>query len=283
VIVGAVVGLKRAIGWFESKALFGRTIVVTRARGQAAPFVRMLEGEGASVAHFPMIDIAPPESWESLDALIDDLASFDWIVFTSTNGVEYFFERLQHHGRDLRGLAGTKVAAVGETTAAALHVRGIIPDLVPAKFQASALLPLFDRRLEGIRFGIVRAAAGREELVTELRARGADVRLGIAYETRPTRGLGDQLGSLLGTGRLDVITFTSSSTVESFFEQLGPEDRERLLASVRLASIGPVTSATLRAHGAEPAIEAPEATMQSLTHAIVEHFRGRNAAAGRDQ
>ncbi len=273
VIVGRVVGLKGTIGWFESKPLFGRTVVVTRARGQASPFVRMLESEGATVAHFPMIEIAPPESWESLDALIDDLGSFSWLVFTSTNGVESFVERLQHHGRDLRALAGTKIAAVGETTAAVLHARGLIPDLVPEKFQASAMLPLFPETLAGVRIGIVRAAAGREELVSELRARGADVHIAVAYETRPTRGLGDQLGSLLGSGRLDVITFTSSSTVESFFDQLQPEDRERLLRNVRLASIGPVTSATLRAHGADAAIEAPEATIQSLTLAIVEFFR----------
>jgi uroporphyrinogen III methyltransferase/synthase len=275
VVVGRVVGLKETIGWFESKPLFGRTVVVTRARGQASPFLRMLEAEGATVAHFPMIEIAPPESWESLDALIAQLDGVGWIVFTSTNGVEAFFERLQHHGRDLRSLAGTNVAAVGETTAASLHARGIVPDLVPEKFQASALLPLFPEELHGTRIGIVRAAAGREELVNELRARGADVHLAIAYETRPTRGLGDQLGSLLGAGRLDVITFTSSSTVESFFAQLSAEDRKKVTETARMASIGPVTSATLREHGVEPAIEAPEATIQSLTHAIVEHFRKR--------
>ncbi len=227
VVVGRVVALKGTIGWFESKPLFGRTVVVTRARGQASPFVRILEGEGATVAHFPMIEIAPPESWESLDELIAELPSYSWLIFTSTNGVDHFFERLQHHGRDFRALAGTKIAAVGETTAAALHTRGIIPDLVPDKFQASALLPLFEERLDGIRIGIVRAAAGREELVSELRARGAAVHLAIAYETRPTRGLSDQLGSLLGSGRLDAITFTSSSTVDNFFGQLREEDGRR--------------------------------------------------------
>jgi uroporphyrinogen III methyltransferase / synthase len=272
-IVGRVVALKGTIGWFESKPLFGKTIVVTRARGQASPFVRMLEAEGATVAHFPMIEIAPPESWESLDGLIEELPSFSWLIFTSTNGADYFFERLQHHGRDLRALTGLKIAAVGETTAASLHAHGIIPDLVPEKFQASSLLPHFDARLEGVRIGIIRAAAGREELVMELRARGAAVHLAIAYETKPTRGLGDQLGSLLGSGRLDAITFTSSSTVDNFFDQLGDEDRKRVVGTVRIASIGPVTSATLRARGAEPTVEAPEATILSLTQALVEHFR----------
>jgi uroporphyrinogen III methyltransferase/synthase len=272
-IVGRVVALKGTIGWFESKPLFGRTIVVTRARGQASPFVRILEAEGATVAHFPMIEIGPPDSWESLDLLIEELPSFAWLIFTSTNGADHFFERLQHHGRDLRALTASKIAAVGETTAAALHARGIIPDLVPEKFQASALLPLFAERLEGVRIGIVRAASGREELVTELRARGAGVHLAVAYETKPTRGLSEQLGSLLGSGRLDVITFTSSSTVDNFFEQLRDEQKKKVIESVRLASIGPVTSATIRAHGAEPAIEAPEATIQSLTQALVEHFR----------
>ncbi|HVR42933.1 MAG TPA: uroporphyrinogen-III C-methyltransferase [Thermoanaerobaculia bacterium] len=272
IVVGGVVSLQQTIGWFESRPLFGRSFVVTRARAQASGLVRLLEGHGASVVQFPMIEISKPESWDSLDAAIERLTGYDWIVFSSANGVDAFFERLQHHGRDLRALTGTKIAAVGDATAASLHVRGIIPDLVPETFQSAALLPHFPAELAGMRIAVVRAASGREELITELRRRGAEVDLAVAYQTRPARGLRDQLGSMLGSGKIDAITFTSSSTVENFFEQLSEEERRNVIENVQLASIGPVTSQTLRSHGAEPSIEAPEATIPSLAEAIVEHF-----------
>ena len=273
IVVGRVVSLQETISWFESKPLFGKTIVVTRARAQASGLVRLLESEGANVVQFPMIEISPPESWESLDAVISDVNAYDWLIFSSVNGVEAFVERLRHHGRDLRALSKTKIAAVGEPTAAALHASGIIPDLVPEKFQSTALLPHFSERLKGHRFAVIRAASGRDELIQELKARGADVDLGIAYQTRATSGLRDQVGSMVGAGRIDAITFTSSSTVDNFFEQLSGEERARIIAEVRLASIGPVTSESLRAHGAPPAIEASEATIESLARALTDHFR----------
>ncbi|MGH9459515.1 MAG: uroporphyrinogen-III C-methyltransferase [Thermoanaerobaculia bacterium] len=276
VVVGQVVRLQSSIAWFESKPLFGRTVVVTRARSQAAGLARLLESEGASVVHFPMIEIGPPESWASLDAVIERAATYAWIIFTSANGVEAFFERLRHHGRDVRSLAAARIAAVGEATAGALHGHGIVPDLVPEKYQSSALAEHFQGHLEGARFAVVRAAAGRDELLDELRSRGATVDLGVAYETKPTRALRDQIGSMLGAGRLDAITFTSSSTVDNFFEQLSEDERKRVIENVSLASIGPVTSQTLRAHGAEPAIEAGEATVQALVQALVAFFRSRS-------
>lgn len=273
ILVGSVVELQPGMAWFESRPLFGRTVVVTRAKAQAGGLVRLLESEGANVVQFPMIEIVPPESWDSLDAILSRLPTYDWLIFTSTNGVDSFFERLRHHGRDMRALTRTRIAAVGEATAAALHARGILPDLVPEKFQASALLPHFPDSLEGLRVAVVRAEVGREELLGELRSRQATVDLGIAYRTRPSRGFREQVGSMLGSGRIDAITFTSSSTVESFFEQLGPDEKEQVLEHVLLASIGPVTSETLLAHGATATIEAPEATIQSLTAAIADHFR----------
>lgn len=283
VVVGRVVALQQAISWFESKPLFGRTIIVTRARPQATGLVRLLESEGATVVQFPMIEITRPESWESLDAILSELPAYQWLIFTSTNGVDSFFERLQHHGRDLRALTTTRIAAVGEATAASFHSRGIIPDLVPEKYQAAALLPNFAEKLDGERIGIIRAAAGREEVVDELRRRGAQVDLGVAYETRPARGFRDQVGSMLGSRKIDAITFTSSSTVDSFFEQLSDEERHRVIEEVRLASIGPVTSQTIRDRGAEPTIEAPEATIPALALALVEYFRsdrGRGETKG---
>lgn len=273
VVIGRVVELQQSISWFESKPLFGRTIVVTRARPQAGGLVRLLETDGATVVQFPMIEVTKPESWDSLDAILAELPDYQWLIFTSANGVDAFFDRLQHHGRDLRALTSTRIAAVGEATAGAFHSRGIIPDLVPEKYQAAALLPHFAEKLDGERIGIVRAAAGGDELIDELRQRGARVDVGAAYETRPTRGFRDQVGSMLGSRKIDAITFTSSSTVDNFFEQLSADERQRAIEEVSLASIGPVTSQTIRAHGAEPTIEAPEATVSSLAQAIVEHFR----------
>lgn len=272
VVIGSVVSLQETLSWFETRPLFGRAIVVTRARAQASGLVRLLEAEGATVIQFPVIEIARPDSWDSLDAVLGDLASYGWLVFSSTNGVDSFFDRLQHHGRDLRALSGSKIAAVGDSTAASLHARGILPDLVPETFQSSALLPHFPDSLGGVRIAIVRAATGREELVEELRRRGARVDLAAAYQTKPSRGLRDQLGPMLGSGRIDAITFTSSSTVDNFFDQISDEERQRVIGNVRLASIGPVTSESLRARGVEPTIEASEATIQSLSRALVEHF-----------
>ncbi|MFN2443191.1 MAG: uroporphyrinogen-III C-methyltransferase [Thermoanaerobaculia bacterium] len=271
-VVGEVVRLQESIGWFESKPLFGRTIVVTRARAQSSGLVKLLENEGASVVQFPMIEIRPPEEWASLDAVLDRVSSYEWIVFSSSNGVDAFFERLGHHGKDLRVLASCRIAAVGEATATSLHNRGIIPDLVPEKFQAAALIPHFPEDLTGVQIAIVRALSGKDDLLMELRHRGARVDLGVAYQTRPSRGLRDQLGSMLGSGRIDAITFTSASTVDNFFEQLTDDERKNVISNIRLASIGPVTSEALRSHGVRPAIEAPEATIHALKDALVERF-----------
>src|SRR5947209_8587503 len=142
IVVGDVVKLHDVINWFESKPLFGKRIVVTRAREQASELKRLFEESGATLIQYPTIEIAPPESLESLDRAVDE--RFDWIIFTSTNGVNAFFERLFAKSKDVRALAGTRIACVGETTAASLRARGIVPDLVPDKFMSTALIPRFD-------------------------------------------------------------------------------------------------------------------------------------------
>src|SRR5262249_33696856 len=158
------------------------------------------------------------------------IADYQWLIFTSSNGVDAFFDRLRHHGKDARCLAGVSVAAVGDATADDLRSRGIEPDLVPAKFQSTALLPLLDADQKGIRTAIVRAAQGREELADELRRRGGDVDLAIAYETRRVTTAAADLHDI------DIVTFTSGSTVDNFFEVL-PDPK--VLDGVLLASIGP--------------------------------------------
>ncbi len=258
IVVGDVVKLRETINWFETRPLFGKRIVVTRARGQASTLVQLLAASGAQVVEFPTIRIAPPASFESLDRVFRE--RWDWIIFTSTNGVAAFLDRMSG---DVRALSGTRIAAVGEATAADLRARGIKPDLIPDKFQSSALLPHFPADLNGVRMAIVRAAEGREELNEELRKRGADVHLAIAYRTIAAAGDVNELHDI------DVVTFTSSSTVDNFFAQLA--DRSVVQDAI-LASIGPMTSETIRKYGRPPDIEASKATVEELHDAVVDHF-----------
>ena len=260
IVVGDVVTLHDTINWFETKPLFGKRIVVTRAREQASDLKRLFQESGATVIEFPTIAIEPPESFESLDFAID--ARFDWIVFTSTNGVAAYFDHLFAKGRDVRSLAETRIACVGETTAAALRDRGIATDLVPEKFMSSALIPLFANDLHGTRMAVVRAAEGREEFVEEMRRRGADVHLATAYRTVPVAGNAEELHDI------DVITFTSASTVDNFFDAMNLD-----LNGILLASIGPTTSDAIRRHGRQPDIESPTAGIRALHDAVLGRVR----------
>lgn len=254
IIVGDVVKLHDTLNWFESRPLFGKRIVVTRAREQASELKRLLEDSGAEVVQYPTIEIVPPASWDSLDATIE--GRFDWLVFTSTNGVEAFFARLFAKGKDVRVLAGTKVAAVGQATAAELVARGIRPDVVPEKFLSIELLPLLPQDQRGMRTAVIRAEEGRNDLAEELRARGGDVHLAVAYRTIAAGGEHAELGDF------DIVTFTSASTVENFFARMTP-------GRALLASIGPTTSEAIRRHGREPDIEAKNATVQALHDAVI--------------
>jgi uroporphyrinogen III methyltransferase/synthase len=261
IVVGEVVKLHDVINWFECKPLFGKRIVVTRAREQASELKRLFEESGATVIQFPTIEIAPPESYDSLDRAIDE--RFDWLVFTSTNGVSAFFERLFAKGEDVRALAGLRIACVGETTAASLRARGIVPDLVPDKFMSTALIPHFDADLHRVRIAVIRAAEGRDEFIEEMRNRGAEVHLAVAYRTIPVAANADELHDI------DVVTFTSASTVDNFFAS-APS-----IEGALLASIGPTTSDALRKHGQQPDIESSTASIQALHDAVHAEARRR--------
>jgi uroporphyrinogen III methyltransferase/synthase len=266
IVVGDVVKLRDTINWFESKPLFGKRVVVTRAREQASEMKRMLEDSGADVLQFPTIEIAPPASWDSLDQAVD--GKFDWLVFTSINGVQFFFERLFAKGKDVRALAGTKIAAVGQVTANELRARGIAPDVVPERFISTELLPLLAEDQKGVRTAVVRAEEGRDELIEELRRRGGEVHLAVAYRTVAADNDLEELRSKLDD--LDVVTFTSASTVDNFFGKLTDTERRRVIDRAMLASIGAATSEAIRRYGKEPDVVAPKATIESLHDAVVE-------------
>ena len=269
IVVGEVVGLAESISWFETRPLFGRTVVVTRARAQASDLARLLQERGARVLEFPMIAIEEPEDWRSLDDLIAGLDTSDWLIFSSRNGVSYFFERMMHLGRDARALAGRKIAAVGEVTADALRERGIRPDLVPEKYQSTALLPHLPDDLQGSQIAIVRAEEGNDAFIRELEARGAGVTLGVAYRTVGSSEGSDELREMIAKGEIDVVTFTSGSTVAQFSRQVPtadsvPEGTPR----PRFVSIGPVTSEAMRSHGIAVDAEADEATIVALARSV---------------
>jgi uroporphyrinogen III methyltransferase/synthase len=256
IVVGDVVQLRERIRWFESRPLFGRRVVVTRAREQASDLKRLLEESGASVIEFPTIELVPPQSFASLAHILTNLRDYHWLIFTSSNGVEAFFARL---AGDARSLAHARVAAVGESTSAALRAHGITPDVVPEKFLSSALLPLLAADQRGVRTAVIRAEEGRDELLDELRKRGGEVDLGVAYRNQAVAG---DPAALAG---VDAITFTSASTVDNFFLALG----DAPIGDTKLISIGPMTSEALRRHGRAADGEAEPASVAALHDAVV--------------
>ncbi|MGD9763501.1 MAG: uroporphyrinogen-III C-methyltransferase [Candidatus Binatia bacterium] len=271
-VIGDVVRLRERLAWVERKPLFGRRIVVTRPRAQAGGFIDALTDAGADVLACPAIEIAPPESWAALDAAIERLEIYDWLVLTSVNGVAMFFGRLRARGRDVRALHRTRVAAVGSETAAAIGERGLVADLVPAEFRAEAVAEaLRAAGIGGARVLLPRAAVAREVLPAMLRDAGAMVDEVASYRT--VRGRADQaeLRGLLAARAIDLVTFTSSSTVTNFLALLGA-DAPALLAAVPAACIGPITADTARAAGLKVSIQPATYTTAALTGAIVRHF-----------
>jgi uroporphyrinogen III methyltransferase/synthase len=276
IVVGDVVKLRETINWFETRPLFGKRVVVTRAREQASEMKRLLEDSGAQVLQFPTIEIAPPESFDALDRAIG--TKYDWVVFTSSNGVKYYFDRLFANGRDVRALAGTKIAAVGQATAADLRARGLNPDVVPERFISTELLPLLPEDQRGLRTAVIRAEEGRDELITELRRRGGDVDLVVAYRTVAADYDLDALRELIASDSIDVVTFTSASTVDHFFEKLTADERTRVMKRAIFASIGETTSAAIRKYGRGPDVVASEATVAAVHEAVLLEVGGKVAA-----
>lgn len=270
VIVGDVVRMRQRIDWFESKPLFGRRIVVTRAREQSSDLKAALEEAGAVVLQFPTIEIVPPSSLASLDRVIEETGLYQWLIFTSQNGVRSFFDRLREKRLDSRALSEARIAAVGDSTASELGKYGILADLIPDKFQSEALLPLLPGDMNGIRVALIRAESGREDLIEGIQARGGRVDLAVAYRSVPRYDFAEELRELIREKLIDVVTFTSSSTVENFFSALSADERTALLSRAIVASIGPVTSRTLRELGVEVGVEASAASVASLSEAILE-------------
>lgn len=279
-VVGDVVRLRDSLAWSERRPLFGRRVVVTRPRRQAAEFVDLLEDAGAEVIPCPAIEIVPPPSWEPLDAAIGRVEQYDWIVLTSVNGVEMLFERLRACRRDVRSLHAAKIAAVGPRTAQALEERGVLVDVMPREFRAEAVAEAMGAAgVAGKRVLLPRAAGAREVLPEMLCRMGATVEEIATYQSVRAGGDRGEVRELLAAGAIDLVTFTSSSTVRNFLDLLGA-DAARLLGGVLIGCIGPVTADAAREAGLTVAIQPAEYTVPAFARAIVEHFTAEMREAG---
>jgi uroporphyrinogen III methyltransferase / synthase len=257
----------------SARPLDGRTIVVTRAAAQAQRFTQLLEAAGARVLEAPAITITPPASWEPLDAALDVLDTFTWVIFTSVNGVAMVDRRLAGRGLAWSALAGRRVAAIGPATADALGEHGIRADLVPHEYRAEGLL----ERLRAVitpadRVLLPRAAQTRDVLVTGLRRLGAQVTEVPAYATRRAEAGTARLREALAAGTIDAVTFTSSSTARNFAELFTEDERRTWLARATVASIGPITAATAAEYGMQTDVMPNEYTIPALARALAEHF-----------
>ena len=256
----------------ERLSLSSIRIVITRAREQAGSLREQLAALGAHVIEIPTIEIRNPASWEQLDDAIRRLEEFDYLLLTSVNGVQNFLARLNAAGRDVSALEKLIVGAIGPATGAELGRAGVRVDLVPTEYRAEGLLAALARHdLRGKAFLIPRATVARDLVPRVLAERGARVEVVEAYETVPARISAQELQRLL-TPKPDVITFTSSSTASNFAKLVGEDKLNQILAGVTVASIGPVTTATVRELGLAVTVEAAESTIPGLVRAIREHF-----------
>ena len=274
IVVGDVVSLRTHLNWFENKALFGRRVLITRSREQAGSLQFLLEAEAAAVSVLPLLDIQPPEDWAELDNCIADLKRFHWLVFTSPNSVDFFFQRLRQLNRDTRALSGAAVAAVGLSTAAHLRDRGIEPDLVPTKHSQDGLVEAFAAvAVENCEVLIPGSSIGRALLAAELERRGARVRRVTAYRNRPPDPGKVELPAALVEGKLDLIVFVSPSSVHNFCSVLGAERSHATLANSTIACIGPTTTRAILDLGLEAHIQPGESSIPALVRSICTYYR----------
>jgi uroporphyrinogen III methyltransferase/synthase len=275
IVVGEVVQLRGQLNWFETKPLFGKRIVLTRAQEQAREFSQLLAAYGAEPVEVPTIQIVPPASWQPIDDAVTRLNTYQWLIFTSVNGVKPFMERLHVAKKDARALANLRLCAIGPRTAQELGAYGLTPDVVPSEYQAEGVIAsLTHVGIQGSHILIPRAEVAREILPEQLRAHGATVDVVPVYRTIAPAVDVASLTQQFHEGQVAVVTFTSSSTVRNFVEVFGGRDAVRpLVARVVIACIGPITARTAEAYGLTVTVMPATNTVPALTEAIVRHFK----------
>jgi uroporphyrinogen III methyltransferase/synthase len=269
-IFGKVVELREKLAWFENRPLFGTTAAVTRTREKASELSEKLEALGAAVIEVPTIEHFPPEDFAAVDAALDSASSFDWIIYTSANGPAATKKRLLQSGRDIRIFGNAKIAAIGEATGRAIERELCLKvDLCPAEFVAEAMIDALKagNELAGKQILLLRADIGRPLLREALEQLGAKVTDLALYKTKPAASLPDGFAEALAEGSIHWITFTSSSTARNLVQLLGSDYREKL-SKAKLASIGPITTATLRELGLEPDVQALRSDLGGLVDAM---------------
>lgn len=257
-----------------SQPLHGWRILTTRASKQSGGLAAPLRELGADVIEVPTIEINPPSSYEPLDSALKKIKDYDWLVLTSVNGADAVFARLKELGMEASDLKHLDIAAIGPATKKAIEAQHLKVTVTPDKYIAESVIEALRGKTEGKRVLLARAKVARDILPSELKKAGVLLEVVEAYETKVPAGAQAQLQKLFSSRsqRPDIVTFTSSSTATNFLNLLGNDnDQQQALKEVHLASIGPVTSNTLREAGFPPAIEAREYTMQGLVVAITEY------------
>ena len=270
IVIGNTSAASPAVSWFERKPLIGQTILITRPHQQSYEMCRALTELGAGCLIQPAIEIAPPQDWTPVDAALKSLEEYDWLVFSSANGVRAFLDRLCLLHGDLRRLGGIRLAAIGPSTAEALSKYYLSADIVPAEYRAEALAGKLAGKAKGQRFLLARASRGREILAEQLSAAGGKVNQIVLYESRDVLAPDPNVAAALAEDQIDWMTVTSSSIARSLVNLFGEQ-----LRKVRLASISPVTSQVLQECGHKPAVEAKDYTTAGLTAAIRASVMGR--------
>ncbi|HEX6766115.1 MAG TPA: uroporphyrinogen-III synthase, partial [Polyangiaceae bacterium] len=276
IVVGEVVELRESLRWYDTQPLFGRRVLVPRPAGQAERTAHALRERGAEPFVVPVIEIAPPPDPAALESAAARLGTYDWVLFTSANGVERLFSSLERAGRDARAFGTAKIGVIGPRTADALARFGVRADRIAEEHVGEGLARDVLSLGTPSRVLIVRALVARDALPTLLREAGAAVDVVAAYETRAAAA--EPLVELVQTGAVDSVLFTSSSTVTATLERLGGGPRaSALLGKLTVASIGPITTKTAEEHGIRVDVTASTFTVDGLLDALERHFAARTS------
>jgi uroporphyrinogen III methyltransferase / synthase len=282
-VVGDVVKLRDSLKWYEKKPLFGHRILITREHMEG---FELLEELGAEILEFPTIDIVPPANCDDLDWSIENIERYHWLIFTSRNGVKYFFKRFFEKDKDIRDLKGIRICAIGTKTAQDTRKYGLKVDLIPDEFSAEGLIEAFTKEknteskeqselLKGIRFLLPRAEKAREIFPAKVRELGGEIDIPVTYRTMRPESQGKRLRRFLKEGRISIATFTSAATFNNLREIMG-KDTEDLLQGVAITVIGPVTAKAVEKAGLHVDIMPKEATIEAMVSEIITWVKDHN-------
>ncbi len=274
IVIGDVVKLRNKLNWFESKPLFGKRILITRPEDQSSGIVNLLNEAGAETIKFPTIKIMPPYRWKLLDETIKNLKIYDWIVFTSVNGVIYFFNRFFKYYNDVRKFGKTKICAIGSTTEKIIRNYYLDVEFVPEKYTSEALIKKFSnmKNIKNKRFLLPRADIAGEYLSDELKNFGAVVDNITAYRTVQVKEYEPAYIEMLKEGKIDIVTFTSSSTVKSFINMAEKNDLLNIIPELKVISIGPETTKIAVKNGFNIEAEAKPHNIKGLFDTIIDLY-----------